>query len=240
MSDQVADNPLPISATALLTRATLHSDLVETRCMALTRDGVRCRAHKVPNSDFCAIHANLASVTVDREHGRFIGYAGDLESNYQSSLQDKYLLHLRDEISILDARIKDLLPQARTGVNAAAWLVARKAHDRLTNAIATDDALGVKPALVEMQQAFNASRHDLDLWVDIERTMELRRKLTETEQKYLTQSNQMIPTETTMSLLSALITAIKRSVKKYVDSVELEEAIIADAQREYESLIGSR
>ena len=119
-----------------------------------------------------------------------------------------------------------------------AWHTARKGHERFVQAMRNDDAVQVNAAVKEMEAAFNASRHDLELWEDIERTMELRRKLTETEQKYLAQTNQVIPTETAMALLSALITAIKKSVKKYVDSTELEEAIIADAQREYESLIG--
>ena len=111
MSDHVPVNAEGISPKALLTRATLHSDLVDNRCIGLTRDGVRCRSRKTPNSEYCASHAHLAAVRTDKEHGRYIGYAGELENAYQDSLQDKYLLHLRDEIALLDARIKDLVAQ---------------------------------------------------------------------------------------------------------------------------------
>lgn len=224
----------------LVNRAKLQSDIADIRCMGVTRDGTRCRQHKVKGSEFCTQHANLEMVRVPEERGRYAGRVGDMDKDYQEAMQDKFLLHLRDEISVLDARTKDLLSQAKTGVNADAWAKAQAAFAAMKRAIAKDDAAGTSAAIRAMNEAFTAARLDLDLWRDIERTMELRRKLVETEQKYLIQTNQMIPSETVIVLLSSLITAMKASVRKYVASKELEEAIILDAQREYESIVGNR
>lgn len=225
--------------TSVMVRAKVHADLVDNRCMALTRDGTRCTAHKKAGSDFCPAHTNLSKNQTDREHGRYIGYAGEMDKVYQEGLQDKYLLHLRDEIAILDGRLKDLISQSKTGVNGQAWLMARREFEKLKRAYSSDDPMAISAAVKGMQEAFDAGKFDIDLWKDIERTMEMRRKLVETEQKYLVQSNQVIPYEAVMLMMSAAITALKSSVAKYVASKDLEEVIIIDAQREFDSLIGS-
>jgi len=226
------------SVTTVMTRAKLHADLVDNRCMALTRDGTRCTGHKKQGSDFCGVHANLAATRVNREDGRYVGYAGELDKVYQESLQDEYLLHLRDEIAVLDARSKDLLAQAKTGVNGQAWLQSRRAFERLKRAIAADDPMVIPGAIRDMQEAFDAAKFDIDLWKDIQSVMEMRRKLVETEQKYLVQTNQVIPFEAVALMMSAAITALKASVGKYVASKDLEEVIIVDAQREFDTLVG--
>jgi len=225
----------------IIQRAQLHSDLVDTRCMALNRDGTRCRGKKVTGMDFCAAHSNINMIRIERgEEGRYVGYAGDLEKNYQGALQDKYLLHLRDEIAILDARTKDLLKQARTGVNEATWKIVIKQFEILEGAMRADDPMTATKTMHTMKEAITAARLDIDLWHNIERLLETRRRLVETEQKYLVQSNQMISTEAAMVMLSSVITAVKKAVKKYVANPELEEASVADAGREYESIVGSR
>lgn len=193
-------------------------------------------------SGYCAVHApqiESASSADMQEQGRYTGYAGGLEAQYQSALQDRYLLHLRDEIAILDARVKDLLTQAKTGVNAATWKKVSEQWRQFRRAMAADDVKAINALIATIEQSFEEGRRDADLWVDIQSLMEQRRRLVETEQKYLHNTNQMITAEAALVLLSGMITAMKASVRKYVPNSEVTEAIVVDAQREYERLIGA-
>ena len=226
----------------LIQKATQHSNrLTDDRCHGITRAGSRCRHQAISNSMFCGIHARDVEPADDHsaEQGRYTGYVGVLESKYQDALQDRYLLHLRDEIAILDARLKDLLPQVKEGANAAAWKKVTAQYRLLKTAFKKEDMGSVHALLDTLDEAMAEGKREIDLWFDIQATMEQRRKLVETEQKYLAQTNQMIPLESAIVLLSGTISAIKNSLKKYVANHEVEETIVLDAQREYERLIGA-
>lgn len=214
---------------------------MDLRCHGLTRSGTRCKSPAVQGSKYCLAHAPSIETAgeSENERGRYTGYVGALEEKYQSALQDRYLLHVRDEIAILDARLKDLLKQAKEGINAASWKKFSAQYRILKTSIETKNFSALQSILATMDQAMEEGRRETELWTDIQSVMEQRRKLVETEQKYLSQTNQMIPLESAIILLSGTITAIKNSLKKYVADREIEETIVLDAQREYERLIGA-
>lgn len=218
-----------------------HNDSDDLRCRGITRAGTRCRQQALSGSHYCSYHAPAIETVaeVNEDKGRYSGYAGGLESNYQAALQDRYLLHLRDEIAILDARVKDLLRQTQDGVNAAAWKKFTNQYRILKNALKNNDFKALNAILETMDEGMEEGRRENDLWTDIQSAMEQRRRLVETEQKYLTQTNQMIPIESAITLLSAIITSMRNSLKKYVANHEIEQVIVVDAQREYERIIGA-
>ncbi len=220
--------------------AAAHSDLNDGRCIGLTRAGVRCRSVAMKDSRYCAIHAPAIEPTADpTETPRYTNLPPGLESRYQTGLQDRYLLHLRDEISILDARVHDLLGQSKEGVNAATWKKARTQWGTLKRAVRDNDSRALSAIMDAIDDTLEEGKRDSDLWLDIERLMEQRRRLVETEQKYLHQTNQMISTEVAMLLLAGTITALKNSVRKYVSTIEVVDQIVADAQVEYERIVGA-
>lgn len=222
-------------------RIVAKHDANDGRCHGTTRSGTRCRQHVVEGSKYCRAHVPAIEVTYESEEekGRYSGYAGALENSYQNALQDRYLLHLRDEIAILDARLKDLLKQAKEGVNSEAWKKFVTQYRILKNALKKNDFKALNAILEVMDEAMEEGRRENDLWIDIQSAMEQRRRLVETEQKYLAQSNQMIPIESAIALLSAVISSMRNSLKKYVANHEIEQTIVIDAQREYERLIGA-
>lgn len=226
--------------TTIIEKANKHSEAMDFRCHGVTRSGNRCRHLSIAGSRYCQIHTPaIETEHSDDERGRYTGYVGALEEKYQSALQDRYLLHVRDEIAILDARLKDLLKQAKEGVNAAAWKKFSAQYKVLKSSLENKNFSALESILKTMDDAMEEGRRENELWADIQGTMEQRRKLVETEQKYLSQTNQMIPLEAAIVLLSGTITAIKNSLKKYVADRQIEETIVLDAQREYERLIGA-
>lgn len=211
------------------------------RCHGTTRSGTRCANPSTEGTPFCGWHRRPAAIAARHEAaGRYaIGMPSSMVPEYQTALQDRYLLHLRDEVAVITTRINQLLAQTEEGVNAKAWKETKQLWDRLTKAHRKDDQEAMDEVMVRLAEVIETGKRDSDIWLDVERLFEQRRKLVETEQKYLRSAGQTLTIEAAMVLLAAAINALKESVRKYVGSREVQEAIIVDAQFEYNRLIGS-
>lgn len=218
-----------------------YVDIDDGRCAGVTRAGTRCSRPSTEGTRYCTIHRRPALIANRHEDaGRYTtGLPAAMVAEYQTALQDRYLLHLRDEIAVITTRINHLLTQTDVAVNARAWKEIKLLWERLKRASRKGDQDAVDEAMVQLTELIETGKRESDIWIDIERLFEQRRKLVETEQKYLRTAGQTLTIEAAMVLLAAAINAIKESVKKYVGSREVQEAIIVDAQYEYTKLIGA-
>lgn len=213
----------------------------KTRCSALTRAGTRCTRSAVPGYQYCGAHLRSAEEAMRIEDsGRYGGsLSGKRADAYKSALQDHYLLHLRDEIAVLTARINDLLEQTEEGVNAKTWKETQQLWARFARAYRRDDRDAMDEMVVRLTELIETGKRDSDIWTDVERLFEQRRKLVETEQRHLNSTGQTMTAEAALVMIAAAINALKESVKKYVANRELQQAIIVDAQYEYAKVVGA-
>lgn len=211
------------------------------RCHGVTRAGTRCTRTVASGTRFCLTHVRSGPIAIQAEDtGRYAaGLPSNLVTQYQTALQDRYLLHLRDEVAVITTRINQLLTQTDESVNAKAWKETKALWDRLVRAHRKDDQEAISELMLRLSEMIETGKRESDIWLDIERLFEQRRKLVETEQKYLRSAGQTLTVEAALVMLAAAINALKESVKKYVGSREVQEAIIVDAQYEYTKLIGN-
>lgn len=85
-----------------------------------------------------------------------------------------------------------------------------------------------------------SGRRDGEVWVDIEKALEQRRKLVDTEQKRMANNQQTLPLDKVVMLVNITIEALKESVRKYVSDREIQQYILEDANATYRKLIGVR
>lgn len=168
------------------------------------------------NNGRCRLHggkslAGVASATF--KTGRYSKYMPErLLERYEQSVDDPELLNMRHELSLLDARLTDLLERVDTEEARALWEEARKSHDEMKRMLLNEDYGGLMVALEKLDRSVGTGLADYDAWNEIEKLIEQRRKLVEAEQKRLVAMQQMVSSEQVMVLIAALVDTVKRHV----------------------------
>jgi hypothetical protein len=172
----------------------------------------------VPGRSVCHIHggkslSGIASPTFI--HGRYsASLPARLSAQYQESQRDPRLLELRDDISLLDARLGDLLKRVDTGESGALWgkLLTAKAELASVGGTSTEATLKRQAIMGYILDLIAKGHADHQAWRELGAVIEQRRKLVESERKRLVESQQMITTERAMLLLGAVVGVIKEHI----------------------------
>src|SRR3990167_2348387 len=184
-------------------------------CGAKTRKGVPCRQPALANGR-CHYHGgkSLAGIASPAfKHGRYSKYLPSrLLERYQEASGDPELLALRDELSLTDARLTDILARVDTGEAGAVWQAARRALSDFRKASAAGDTKKMADHLREMESLIDQGFSDYAAWDEIGRLIEQRRRLGDSEQKRLVAMQQMITAEQAMILLAAVVDVVRQNV----------------------------
>jgi hypothetical protein len=135
-----------------------------------------------------------------------------LRERYEEAAQDSELLVLREEIALLDARIIDLIARVESGEAGAIWGQANEHYLAARAAIRSGDAVELGNALDALGVTIRRGQADYAAWDEIKETLDLRRKLVESERKRLVQLSQMITTEQAMVLMTAIVALVQENV----------------------------
>jgi hypothetical protein len=144
-----------------------------------------------------------------REWTKFVGKRR--LTAFERALSDPELISLKQEIAKLDLRIADLEERAHKGESRGAWhhvkVFARELNKALTNdPVNVDKALELSAGL---DQCAQQGLDDFKLWDEIERLIELRRKMVDTERKYEEFNKLLIPASALARLFDDLLYAIE-------------------------------
>ena len=143
------------------------------------------------------------------KHGRFSkALPASLISDYQDLLEDARLIELRDHMALEDTRIKQLLGQLRQSDGEGTWGDLSQEWRRLKVGLAPE----VLDQLKGLGEIIESGQSDTELWEQIRRHSDNRRKLSEAERRRLVEMNQVITTERMMALLAAITAVIKENV----------------------------
>jgi hypothetical protein len=135
-----------------------------------------------------------------------------LAERYQHAANDPELLALREDVALVDARLEDLLSRVDTGEAGVLWREARKAYHELREANATHDVKKASEAFASLGQWLEKGAGDYAAWDEINRVLEQRRRLVESERKRLIEMEQVITSEQAMVLIAALTESVRRHV----------------------------
>ena len=188
------------------------------RCRATSKQsGDRCKRHAAKGRNVCSMHGGKSLRGLDSPHfktGRYSRSLPDrLAERYHEALADEGLMHLNDEIALIDSRLQDVLERLHTeGEGPGAWQQAQDARQRLEQAIAQDDANATRAGLVMVGEAIASGRDECAAWGMILGLVEQRRKLVDTERRRLLDEDRVVTIDRLMILMAAVVDIVRRHV----------------------------
>ena len=177
---------------------------------------VQCRRRAVSGKKVCTVHGGLTPGGIASphfKHGRYSKYIPErLSERYHESINDPEILALKMDISLVDARLEDLLSRVDTGESGALWKTAQSVFLDFRSANASGDADKMAVALTGLNRILNLGVDDYKAWDEIGGMLEQRRKLVESERKRLIDMEMVITVERQMILLAGVVSIIKDNV----------------------------
>lgn len=145
--------------------------------------------------------------------GRYSKYLpARLSGKYEQSKSDPNLLALKEEVSVVDARIAELLERIDTGESQSQWALLQGVHSQLMMAVQARDTGKMAALIKRIGDLIDTGSKDASAWGDIFEAIEQRRKLVESERKRLVEMQQYVTAEQAMLLISALVDVVTRHV----------------------------
>lgn len=192
-------------------------------CGGRSRDGKDKPCEQRPRKarNRCSVHGGATLVGVEAPNYKGRGYSKDmpirLAERFKAAMDDPELTSLISEIALVDVRIAELLEKFDLNESAEAWNLVAAAAIKIRNAIEairalvdeeTDDGRRKVGELVAgidfLDDAIQAGARDRTLWHELFGTVEVRRKLVDTEGKREDRLQQMITARQTMEVFGAL------------------------------------
>lgn len=176
----------------------------------------------------CRVHggrslSGLASPTF--RHGKWSKVIPiRLLDRYKEAEGDTELLALRSEISLVDTRIGEILSKLDQGESGSVWKWLQDRMDdfnrlnRHAQNIKDEERRKQKlaeaaEALSDVQALINRGASDWQVWDEVMRLIDARRRLVDSEQKRLIAMQQMITTDRALTYAAALGQAVADVVK---------------------------
>lgn len=95
-------------------------------------------------------------------------------------------------------------------------------------------------AIAQLASAIKHGRRDGEVWKEIDSVMDSRRKLVESEQRRVIQTQESLTVERAVKMIGAVIESLREAVIRYVPDRDLQITILGDAQHIYQTrLIGA-
>ena len=159
------------------------------------------------------------------KNGRYSKYLPErLQERYRTAVTDPNLLVLREDISLLDARLADVLTRVDTGESGARWKQVKTACTAYAKARNTEEE---NACWDDLRAAISAGVADYEAWDEIHDVLMRREKLVASERKRLVDLQQMITAEQA----NVLMKQIADSIRTHVTDRDAVQAISADLLR---------
>jgi hypothetical protein len=205
-------------------------------CGAKTRDGDPCRNAAMPNGR-CRMHGGATPggiASANLRHGRRSRYMpAALMSKYEAALSDPALLEQTRNLALTEARIGELLSLLDSGGTRERWEALRDVEERMHLALPTDpspEGRQMHALLDELGSIIRAGRSDYEHWDALLETMDLQRRIADTERKRVQAAEQSIPVTSLMLFMANLQDVLLRNIEDI--------AIRARIANELDRLIG--
>lgn len=158
--------------------------------------------------------------------------ARKLGERYQDAIEDDRLLELRQDIAIIEYRLADLIENMDSSESGSAWRAVRKTYNKMRKAVQSNDQQGFSEALNELGPLINRGVGEHARWAEITNAINSRKNLVESERKRLIEMKQMMTAEQAMSMLTFIISVIRKHVK--------DQETLASISAEISAYIGNR
>ncbi len=176
-----------------------------------------CNGKAVKGRKYCRMHGGTSKVGMalpQTKNGRYSAYMPTrMLARYQQAATDPALLSLREEITLLDARLADVLSRVDTGESGQLWAKTREVFKLLQRAMAAGDAAETRYQLAELDTLLGRGVADWSAWNEIHKLLNQRRALVESERKAIMDARTAMSIDQGMVMVEALIQAVRAHVK---------------------------
>lgn len=202
------------------------------QCKATVRKtGEQCRRAAVTGKTVCQVHG-AGSPYKGRPGGGVMTQGGRYGSSIPARLASRYyeartdieLLVLREEVSLVDSRLADLLKRVDTNEAGHWWKELQRVYKEYRAAEGKADLPAMRHSLYEWGSIIQLGLSDYAAWNEVYNVLEQRRKLVESERKRLVEMQQYVTAEKAMALISSLVGI----VQDHVADPKIYAAIAAD------------
>ena len=188
-----------------------------SQCKAKSkRTGQRCGAKAVTGRDVCYHHGGKTPrgiASPQTTHGRYSKHLPTrLAALYQEAQNDDELLNLRDDIALVETRLKELVGRVEAGDAGTAWQGVQNSYRALRVGMQRKDTVMIQQSLTDLDGFIEKGMAERGLWQEITGLLDQRRRLTESERKRLIEAQQTITAERAMLLVGAIVGIIKANV----------------------------
>ncbi len=187
------------------------------RCSAKSkRSGERCKRAATPGSAVCRMHGSrslkgaASPAFRDGRYSRLL--PGGLSQAYERSRNDPNLLSLRDEVAVLDSRLAELVGKLDSLESASLWKRLRETAAEVHSAYLSEDAQRLAAGLTEIDVLVKAGAESAEVWREIERLVDARRKLVAGESQRLVAMEAMLSTEQAVALVRSVYSACAQEI----------------------------
>ena len=165
------------------------------------------------------------------KHGRYSkALPKGLAERFEASMADPQLLELRSELSLVDARIEELLGRVQAEETIGRWSDATTVYQRMRVAYQSRRPTDAATALAELGDILERGFTDVELWKQLGESLDRRARFVVAESHRMEKLHQMISVERVWALILALI----QSVQKHVG----DRSALVLIQRDFRKLTG--
>lgn len=204
------------------------------QCKAKSKQsGEQCRRTAMKGRDVCYMHGGKTPrglALPQTTHGRYSKHLPTrLAALYQEAQNDEELLNLRDDVALVETRLKELVSRVEQGDAGTAWQGVQGAYRSLKVGMQRKDTVMIHQSLTDLESFIEKGVAERGLWQEIASLLDQRRRITESERKRLIEAQQTITAEKAMLLVGAIVGIIKSNVT--------DRAILAKISADIEQLV---
>lgn len=170
--------------------------------------GKPCQMSAMENGR-CRMHGGNARRGIDApgfKTGRYSKYLPTrLLAKYEEALADPKLLEMRDELALIDTRLREVLEKLDSGESGQVWRQLVEARNDLI-----DGKIGALSTIIIL---IARGAEEWARWDELFKVLDRRSRLAESERRRLVEQQQMMSNEQALVLLGSVVETIRRHVK---------------------------
>ena len=179
------------------------------QCTAKSKQsGERCKNNCSPGREKCRLHGGCTPSGFDlpqTKHGLYSkSMPKRLLTDFIKSYNDPKSVELRESIATVEARMADLLKELKSVEIEGCWDKAQVQYHRMENGFNNRDWAEVYSASNELGGLINAGVRGYEIWDEFFKTLDLRRKLYDSQLKWEIASGQWITKEQAITLFRGM------------------------------------
>jgi hypothetical protein len=206
-------------------------------CQGKNNTGNPCQKWAINGRNYCFKHGG--KVPVGRLHPRFkhgmksrYALPTRMQDAYEASMGDQRLLQMRSEIALCDSRLNDLLKRVDSGESGRLWKRLSSVHTEFARARSSGKVDVMQEKLAELEALIRTGKQDHDNWREVHETLDLRRKLVESERKRIMEQQQVVTSDRLLVFMGAMMDILVSEVADKPTLRRVSDRILALAKRD--------